>query len=91
MRFPNPFRYYRVFGARAGSGFPTAIQGDSVANLVFFRSLLGEGQKLASESSSIDRPFVKLTLQLSHEEPPNKARADRYHQHNDGVRLVAPG
>ena len=36
MRFPNPFRYYRVFGARAGSGFPTAIQRDSVAELGIF-------------------------------------------------------
>jgi hypothetical protein len=40
MRFPNPCGYYRVFGARDGSGFPTAIQRDSVAELVFFRSLL---------------------------------------------------
>jgi hypothetical protein len=36
MRFPIPFRYYRVFGARAGSGFPTAIQRDSVAELGIF-------------------------------------------------------
>jgi hypothetical protein len=28
---------------------------------------------------------------LSHEEPPNKTRGNRYHYHNDGVRLVAPG
>jgi hypothetical protein len=36
MRFPNPCGYYRVFGARDGSGFPTAIQRDSVAELGIF-------------------------------------------------------
>src|SRR5580692_10745454 len=36
MRFPNPCGYYRVSGARDGSGFPTAIQRDSVAELGIF-------------------------------------------------------
>jgi hypothetical protein len=29
--------------------------------------------------------------ELSHQEPPNKTRAGRYHHHNDGIRVVAPG
>jgi len=36
-------------------------------------------------------PTDQELSELSHEEPPSKTHADRYRNHNENVRLVAPG
>jgi hypothetical protein len=50
------------------------------------------GLHLLNFSGSAELRLLPLPLSnLSHKEPPNKTRADRYHHDNDVVRLVALG
>jgi hypothetical protein len=64
MCFPNPFRYYRVFGAALAADFPLLSNKILLPNLVFFRSLLGisfAGDKPGFRKNGLPRTYNQAT------------------------------